>query len=396
MSNHHQGSILGCILLITGCCIGAGMLGMPVITATAGFIPSTLIMLFCCIFMYVTGLLLLEATLWFHDDVNLLSLARHTLGRPGQILTWGCFVFLFYCLCVAYTIGCGEILGPFFNNNEAIGSAIALTLVGLLIYAGTRTVDYINRAFMVGLIVSYCLLVASGAAYIEKSNLAVTRWDASLASIPLLLISFGYQNLVPSITHYLKRDVRRIRISMALGMAFTFMIYVIWEAVILGILPATEESVQAVMDKGAMVTEQLQNVSGIPHIITLSKAFALFAIFTSLLANSLTCVHFLHDGLRRYIGKTHYVPLILATLIPPFIIALLDPNSFLSALSIAGGTATVIIFGILPAVVVWHGRYTEKREGQILGGGKIALATIIFFSSVVLCLEIGRQLGLTI
>lgn len=389
----HHGSILGCILLITGCCIGAGMLGMPVITATAGFIPSTFIMLLCCIFMYVTGLLLLEATLWFHDDVNLLSLARHTLGRPGQILTWGCFVFLFYCLCVAYTIGCGELLGPFVGG-EAIGSAIALIFVGILIYSGTRTVDYFNRTMMIGLIISYCLLVATGASYIDYSNLRVSHWEASLASIPLLLISFGYQNLVPSITHYLRRDIRKIRISMALGMAFTFVIYVLWEAVILGILPSTGESVQTVMDKGQMVTELLQNISGVPYIVPLSKAFALFAITTSLLANSLTCVHFLHDGLRRYIGKTNQVPLIIATLLPPFIIALLDPNSFLSALSIAGGTATVIIFGILPAVVVWHGRYRENKGGEILGGGKPVLILVIAASTAVLGLEIARQLGI--
>jgi tyrosine-specific transport protein len=368
------------------------MLGMPVITATAGFIPSTVIMLLCCVFMYITGLLLLEATLWFQEDVNLLSLARHTLGTPGQIITWGCFVFLFYCLCVAYTIGCGEILGPLFQS-ETLGAAVALTFVGILIYAGTRTVDYLNRGLMVGLIITYCLLVASGASYVDTSNLQITHWDASLASIPLLLISFGYQNLVPSMTHYLRRDVRKIRISMALGMALTFVIYVIWETVILGILPASGESVQTVMDKGQMVTELLQNTSRIPYIIPLSKGFALFAITTSLLANSLTCVHFLHDGLRRYVGKTNHVALIIATLLPPFIIAVLDPNSFLSALSIAGGTATVIIFGILPAVVVWHGRYKENRPGQILGGGKTALILVIAFSSLVLGLEIARQLG---
>ncbi len=40
-----QGSAIGATLLITGCCIGAGMIGLPVVSAKAGFIPSMLAML---------------------------------------------------------------------------------------------------------------------------------------------------------------------------------------------------------------------------------------------------------------------------------------------------------------------------------------------------------------
>ncbi|MBA2728280.1 MAG: hypothetical protein H0U49_08940 [Parachlamydiaceae bacterium] len=39
-----EGSVLSATLLITGCCIGAGMIGLPVMSAS-GFIPTTLAML---------------------------------------------------------------------------------------------------------------------------------------------------------------------------------------------------------------------------------------------------------------------------------------------------------------------------------------------------------------
>lgn len=388
----HPGSIWGCVLLITGCCIGAGMLGMPVITATAGFIPSTLAMLVCCIFMNITGLLLLEAILWFHEDVNLLTLARYAMGQAGQLITWISFVFLFYCLCVAYTIGCGQLLAPLVGS-ESLGSALAVATVGFLIYAGTRPVDYLNRILMVGLIVFYCLLVGSGARHIETSKLTLSNWGATFASIPLLLISFGYQNLVPSITHYLHRNVRNIRLSIILGSFLTFIIYVLWEAVILGILPVSNESVEAVLDKGEMVTQTLQGTTGISHIVTFAQLFAFFAIITSLLANSLTCLHFLQDGTRRYFIKPNRLLLTLLVLIPPFFISLLDPHLFLKALSIAGGTATVILFGIMPVIIVWKGRYHDHKTGQIMGGGKPLLIGVMAFSVVILLLEIARQLG---
>ncbi len=369
------------------------MLGMPVITASAGFVPSTVAMLACCIFMNITGLLLLEAVLWFDDDVNLLTLARYALGKKGQAVTWACFVFLFYCLCVAYIIGCGQLLGPLLGS-EAAGSLLSALFVGILIYAGTRPVDYLNRILMIGLIVFYCLLVAGGARYVNVERLAGANWGATLASVPLLLISFGYQNLVPSITHYLHRNVRRIRIAITLGSLLTFVIYVLWEAVILGILPSSGDTVDTVLDKGEMVTQTLQRTTGLSSVVVFAELFAFFAISTSLLANSLTCLHFLQDGTRRYVGKPNRLVLTVLVLVPPFLIALLDPHLFLKALSIAGGTATVILFGILPALIVWYGRYRDNKQGHILGGGKGLLVGVILFSTAVLLLEIARQSGL--
>src|SRR5690349_13326893 len=102
-------SAFGSTLLITGCCIGAGMLGLPVVSAMAGFLPSTLAMLLCYGFTTATGLLLLEATLWFDQKVNLLSIAQFAFGKIGKAVTWSLFLFLFYCLFVAYMDGGGQL-----------------------------------------------------------------------------------------------------------------------------------------------------------------------------------------------------------------------------------------------------------------------------------------------
>src|ERR1700747_1734821 len=97
-----EGNALGATLLITGCCIGAGMIGLPVMSAMAGFMPSTFAMLLCYFFATGTGPLILEATLWFDQKVNLSSMAGFALGKAGKALTWSLFLFLFYCLFVAY------------------------------------------------------------------------------------------------------------------------------------------------------------------------------------------------------------------------------------------------------------------------------------------------------
>src|SRR6478752_4022536 len=86
------------ILLVSGCCIGAGMLGLPVISSLAGFIPSSLVFIIGWLFMAATGLLLLEANLWFNESASMVTLAGRTLGIGGKIIAWIGFLFLFYAL----------------------------------------------------------------------------------------------------------------------------------------------------------------------------------------------------------------------------------------------------------------------------------------------------------
>ena len=90
-----KGSVFGSALLVGGTCIGAGMLGMPVVSAMAGFVPSVVMFICSWLFMLITGLLVLEVTLWFSKGVNIITMAGKTLGRAGQLLGWCLFLFLF-------------------------------------------------------------------------------------------------------------------------------------------------------------------------------------------------------------------------------------------------------------------------------------------------------------
>ena len=96
MSTTSFKSACGAALLVTGCCIGAGMIGLPIRSALAGFMPSTVAMILCYIFTTITGLFIAEATLWFDDKVNLPTIVESTLGKKGKIITLFLFLALFY------------------------------------------------------------------------------------------------------------------------------------------------------------------------------------------------------------------------------------------------------------------------------------------------------------
>lgn len=387
---------LGATLLISGCCIGAGMIGLPVLSALAGFMPSSLAMLFCYFFTTATGLLLLEATLWFDKEVNLLSIVEFSLGKTAKFFTLILFLFLFYCLFVAYLDGGGmlfaKLLGILFHCTvpREIGVATCVGFVAALTFAGTRAVDGLNRGLIIGLILSYCMLVLIGLPQLHAKNLQHINLKATLATVPILLICFGYQNLVPSLTYYLKKNVSALRIAIIIGNLIPFFVYLLWNFVILGLLPT--EYRPATHDEVNMVTELLQGHSQYITVLFFINAFSLFAILTSFLPSAISFMDFLKDGLSNATHINLNSNLLLCTLIfiPPFICTLIYPDLFLHALGFAGGFIDVLLFAVLPSLVVLNGRYFKKISGpyQVMGGG-LTPALVLVLSVGILFIKIG-------
>ena len=101
--------MFGGVLLIMGTSIGGGMLALPIVTAQAGFVPAVLLMVGVWFFMTMGAFWLLEVNLYLPERNNLISMARATLGLPGQIVAWLSYLLLLYCLLSAYIAGGGDV-----------------------------------------------------------------------------------------------------------------------------------------------------------------------------------------------------------------------------------------------------------------------------------------------
>ena len=396
-----EGSVLGGILLIAGSCIGAGMLALPVITGLSGFVPSVVMLILAWLFMTLTSFLLLEANLAIGHNLSLISIAEKTLGKGGKILCWLLFIFLFYSLSIAYIAASGSILQSIiadlfeYNLPDWIGSLLFTLAFGIVLYTGTRHVDYLNRVLMLGLVVTYCLLVVLGSQHVNFEYLAIQHWKYSFAALPVLVISFGFHNMIPSLAMYLHGDVKRLRMTICFGSSIPLIIYLLWEAVMLGIIPIQgREGLLNALDQGEVATAALRGVVGISWVNTVAQAFALFAIITSFLAQSLSLVDFLADGLSIPKIRFGRVVLVVLTLAPPFAFAFAYPGIFLKALSLAGGFAAVILFGVMPVLMVWVLRYQrEQKTSQVLPLGRVALLIVFLFALGVFSLETAQELG---
>lgn len=397
----HKGSIFGGTLLIAGSCIGAGMLALPILTGLSGFFPSLLIFLCAWTFMTATALLLIEVNGWFPGQVNIVTMAKHSLGRLGQYLSWILYLFLFYSLNVAYVSASGSLASTFFsymfhwNFPDWLGSTFFVCLFGYIVYLGTRPVDLWNRGLMAGKIIAYAALVFFGIPYVKPELLLRTEPSYALFSLPVLVISFGFHNMIPTLTSYMNGDLRRVRISILSGSLFALAIYLIWQFIVLGIVP--RDGAGGIVDSlhnDREASQALAGILGSSWVSSSAQALAFFAILTSFLAQSLSLVHFLADGIRiPASGKRENKTLCTFALLPPLLLSIAYPQLFFKALNFAGGVCAVILFGVLPVTMVWIGRYFKGLSSvyQIPGGRKMLIG-ILAFALLVLFVQIFNMI----
>ena len=393
-----RGTVLGGSLLIAGTSIGAGMLALPVLTGPAGFRAAILIYFICWAFMVATGLLFLEVSLSLKKDNNIISMSSATLGPIAKAIVWVLYIFLFYTLNVAYISGSKDFLGSFFPTQygHILAPIIFVGFFGSLVFIGTYLVDKVNSILMIGLIISYILFFIFGVRYINIEYLMRSDWSKSMLVLPIAFASFGYQGTIPTLITYLDRDVKKIRRSIIIGASIPFLIYVIWEFLILGIIPFEgEHGLKGALDMQHSAIPLLKHALNNDYIYLVGLSFAFCSLVSSFLGVSLGVRDFLADGLKiEKSSLSGRLSLIALIFLPPLIIALLKPHIFLTSLNLGGGIGCALLLGLLPILMVWSLRYKKRWKSPYrFPGGKITLTIMAIFVTLEVSFEIIKLIG---
>lgn len=373
------------------------MLALPVATAEVGFLPSLLLYLFCWAFMASTGLLLLEACLWLKDDTNIVSMAGHSLGKIGSSFAWIWYLFLFYCLTLAYVVGGADFVKEAAGDylSDRVSSLVFVVVFGSMVFVGDRLVGRLNVLLMGGLAIAYLGFVLLGAGSIQLRLLQRSDWLYTWSALPIVFVAFAYQGLVPTLTRYMGYDARKARSAILIGSFIPFVTYVIWQGLIQGIVPLEgPEGLTAARNAGETAIPSLKYFIHTPYVYLLGQFFAFFALATSFLGVTLGLLDFLADGLsieKTTLGKSG---LALLVFVPPLILADIYPGVFLSALNLAGGFGVALLLGMLPILMVWVGRYHKRIRGpRMLPGGRLALGLLFTFVIVVVAVELSSLIS---
>ena len=392
------GHVVGGTLLIAAATIGVGMLGLPVATGPGGFVPATFVYILTWFFMLCTGLLLLEVCTWMPAEANLITMTHRLLGPVGKAVCWVVYLFLFFTAMIAHVSGGGSTLVDILNSSlgVAVPQSVAMVVYVLIfspvVYLGTRSVDRFNLLMMTGVLITYVLFIVFSAGKVNANLLKYADWSKAWPALPVLFTAFTYQLIIPTLMTYMNRDVKKVRLSIILGSSIPLVVYLIWELLILGIIPV-ETLIQA-KARGETAVMPLKELLQNPWVFKIGSWFAFLVLTTSYIALSLAFLDFLADGLKIKKEGIKKVALCMGIFIPPMVIAMLYPDIFITALEYAGGISCALLFGLLPPVMVWVGRYLKKYEHQHvqLPGGKLVLSVLMLFTFVELILQVMNQI----
>jgi tyrosine-specific transport protein len=384
--------LLGGILLIAGTAIGAGMLALPVAAAELGFWGSSLLLIVCWFIMMTSAFLLLEVNLWLPWNNNVISMAKATLGTWGQLVAWIVYFLLLYALLAAYIAGGSDFLKNLLLTLHItipnwLTSILFTIVLGYVVFLGVHTVDITNRFLMFAKLGSLLLVVGLVSPHVSHALLQGGHAINLLMSTTVMIASFGFATIIPSLRIYFHNDIKKLRLAILLGSLVPLVCYLAWDITIMGVIPREGENGLIVMSHTHQATAFVNELSLLLQnniITTLTNVFTSVCLFTSFLGVALCLSDFLADGLQlEKKGKNRWI-IHAITMIPPLAIVLFYPNAFITALSYAG-IYTVILLILLPALMAWRGRYHKNlATGFRVPGGRVLLLCLIGISAWVI------------
>lgn len=346
----------GSVLLVNGTTIGVGILALPVTSSFGGFFPSMLLFLGAFFLMMFCAFLMVDANLSIKGESNMITMTEKTLGNWAKGLTWVCYLLFLYSITAAYIDTCTPFVVEGLANATGFTLpdwiapfALPLLFSGFL-YLGTSGIDLINRFLMVGLVISFILLVYLLPSHVDVSKLFHADFGASLIVLPLTITAFNYHFFIPSLVTYLGRDRALIRKAIVWGSMLPLVVFVLWQLFVLGILPL--ENLAAAYSLGQVATVPLANFLNQPFINLFAKFFSFFAITTSFIGAILSLADFFCDGFKVRGSWEGRLLAILLTFFPPLFFVNTYEKGFYLALNYAGAMIA-ILWVCLPALMVW-------------------------------------------
>lgn len=361
---------LGALYLILGTCIAAGLLGLPIVTASGNYLVSVAYIISAWVLMTAGAWCLLQVNLSLESGSNLITMSAQTLGKTIKAITWAVYLLLLYSLICAYLAASGDLMHVLLsqvgvNATRSISTGLATLILGAIVYYGIRSVDLVNRGLMtIKIIICVCLIfMVAPHVHLAKLSLGGYQWHG--ATWLVVICSFGYAIILPSIRQYLHSDRRRLQRVVLIGSCIPALLYLLWIAVIQGALPRYGANgllaMNHVANTNSMLMQQLIALTKQPLLHSLSVVFISICSITGLLGVSICLVDFLADGLNRKKQGWNKIILLAITYLPPMLIVILKPQIFINALAYAGMCCIYVLI-ILPIAMYLAMKYKHTLK----------------------------------
>ena len=354
VKEHKYFSFVNACLLILGTSIGVGMLGMPVELSKGGFLPGTFFLLFTWVISLITGLLFLEVMSYLHRrEVNFASLAEDFIGFGAKVFLVFVYLLLFLSLLFAYVKGGGGFIADLMPYVPTwLGTLIFLAIFLPLIIKGPKMIVKINTSLAFLMIVAFIILISLGLGEVHCGNLTHYDWMSSYRSSPLLVTSFGFHIIIPSLFIYLNKNKRLLRWAIVLGTTTTMIIYLIWNTYILGVVPLEGEiSLTTALQLDQTAISPLKKILASAFMTQLAQIFYFCALTTSFLGVSFSTIDFSFDAFKLKKTLKNKILLVVYIFVPALILSSTNLRVFYLSIKFGAALACVLLLIIFPAVL---------------------------------------------
>ncbi|HEY9605271.1 MAG TPA: aromatic amino acid transport family protein, partial [Allocoleopsis sp.] len=382
---------------VAGTTVGAGILALPAVTLPSGVVPSTIMLIAVWLYALTSGLLIAEVNVnamhrLGRPGVGLLAMIEGILGKVGARVAGSAYLFLHYALLVAYMSQGGEILVSAFETAGGIPHvlpswvgtvAFAILFGGILYFGHDRLIEKLNNVFVAIVIISFVGLILLGITKVNPTQFLSQDWRAIGPAISVMFVALFYHNIIPVVTTQLEGDVHKIRRAIAIGSIIPLVMFLAWNAVILGSVGS--DIVQGTTESGSVFDplHVLRNGQAGVWLGVLVSVFSEFAIVTSFIGFVYGLLDFLKDALDVAPHDTSQrLPLYSLVLLPSTSLSVLNPAIFFAALDYAGTFSISVLGGIIPAMMAWKQRYHQQQDSNsaiapLIPGGKVTLVVMI-------------------
>ena len=391
---------LGGLLIVAGTTVGGGMLALPIASASAGVGLSIILLIGMWALMTYTALITLEMNLYFNRGVSIAYAAEYSLGRAGKVISTFTIAMLFYALLSAYMAGGASVLDQLIDSifglkiSSEVSVVLFAVIFGGIILARTHIVDTANRWLLFVKTSFFIIIVAACLPKIDVSLLGHVPAECIpcfSALIPLFFTSFGFHGSIPTIVNYIGPDPHKLRSTFILGSTIPLIVYIVWEFVVLGVIPLEgSDSFAFIKASGGdlgVFANTLSNLAGGGWVVTAAQGFTYLAVAISFLGVGLGLFDFMEEQLTRNDKKPSVFFAGAFTFVVPLVFALFYPEGFVMALGYAAIALSFLAI-IIPTLVVWKLRKTHVSKARPVCGGRLGLIVALLCGVGVIVLEI--------
>ena len=337
--------------IIIGHGVGSGILSVPFLAAHNSIREVLLILLFCYLFNLVLHLIIAELS-YNNAGAQFISCFDRELfsGKFKKIFTWAAFALLGLSVLMnvsSFLTGAANVFNEWFGLNSTLGMLLFYILGAGVVFFGMKLVGVCEKYAVAAMVLVMSLLfVFTLTGQTQPLPSAFGGAKNALALLSVISFSLSAVMSTPQVVKGLEGDVRRIRLSIAAGLALN-------AALILLVTITTLLGVGApdVTERGALV-DLSARLGGWVSIV--GYVFSLLALATSFWANTLNLRDIVHEQTKWNKNLSW-----LCASLPCLALALLSSLSFVKFTMFASAIQVVTGLGI---ILAYH--LSRKRVGR--------------------------------